>query len=44
VRLLDDYLPLAARWAVWDSRSLPAKRLTISGVTAIESVRQLIGL
>ena len=44
VHLLDDYLPLATRWAVWDSRSLPAKRLAISGTNAIESVRQLTGL
>jgi predicted ABC-type ATPase len=41
VHLLDDYLPLATRWAVWDSRSLPAKRLAISGENDIESVRQL---
>ena len=38
-----DYLPLATRWAVWDSRSLPAKRLAISGADAIETVRQLTG-
>jgi predicted ABC-type ATPase len=42
--LLDDYLPLATRWVMWDSRSLPAKRLAISGLNAIESVRPLIGL
>jgi predicted ABC-type ATPase len=42
--LVDDYLPLATRWAVWDNRSLPAKRLAISGANAIESVRPLIGL
>lgn len=42
--LLEDYLPLATRWAVWDSRSLPTKRLAISGANAIESVRPLIGL
>jgi len=42
--LLDDYLPLATRWAVWDSRSLPAKRLAISGENAIESLRTLTGL
>src|SRR5882672_12051526 len=23
IHLLDDYLPLATRWAIWDSRSLP---------------------
>jgi predicted ABC-type ATPase len=42
VHLLDDYLPLATRWAIWDSRVLPAKRLAISGVNDIEYVRQLI--
>ena len=42
--LPDDYLPLATRWMVWDSRSLPAKRLAISGADAIETVRQLTGL
>ena len=41
--LPDDYLPLATRWAVWDSRSLPAKRLAISGADAIETVRHLTG-
>ena len=43
VHLTEDYLPLSTRWAIWDSRSLPAKQLAISGVNAIESVRQLIG-
>jgi len=42
--LFDDYLPLATRWAVWDSRSLPAKRLAISGIHDLKSVRQLISL
>ena len=42
--LPDDYLPLATCWAVWDSRSLPAKRLAISGADAIETVRHLTGL
>lgn len=41
VHLLHDYLPLATRWAVWDSRSLTAKRLAISGVDALESLRWL---
>src|SRR5687767_10130317 len=44
VHLLDDYLPLATRWAVWDSRGLPAKRLAISGINGIESVRTSIAL
>ena len=42
VHLLDDYLPLASRWAIWDSRGLPAKRLAISATHDIESVRKLI--
>jgi predicted ABC-type ATPase len=40
--LLADYLPLADRWIVWDSRVLPAKRLAISGKDDIETVRRLI--
>jgi len=44
VHLTEDYLPLATRWAVWDSRNLPAKRLAISAIDTIESVRNLIGL
>jgi predicted ABC-type ATPase len=44
VHLLEDYLPLATRWAVWDSRTLPAKRLAISSVDDLETVTQLIGL
>lgn len=42
--LVKDYLPLATRWAVWDSRGLPAKRLAISGMDDIQSVRTLLGL
>jgi predicted ABC-type ATPase len=42
--LTGDYLPLATRWAVWDSRSLPAKRLAISSVDDLKTVTQLIGL
>ena len=42
VHLLDDYLPLATRWAVWDSRSLPAKRLAISSAHDIDAVRKMI--
>jgi predicted ABC-type ATPase len=40
--LLDDYLLLATRWAIWDSRSLPVKRLAISSDHDIETVRTLI--
>lgn len=40
--LLADYLPLASRWIIWDSRVLPAKRLAISGIDDIETVRRLI--
>ena len=42
VHLLDDYLPLTSRWAIWESRGLPVKRLAISTTHDIESVRQLI--
>jgi predicted ABC-type ATPase len=44
VHLASDYLPLATRWAVWDSRTLPAKRLAISTVDSIQSAETLIGL
>ena len=42
IHLTEDYLPLASRWAIWDSRGLPAKRLAISGADDISSVRPLI--
>jgi predicted ABC-type ATPase len=42
--LLDDYLPLATRWAIWDNRGLPAKRLATSATDDINSVRGLIGI
>ncbi|HOY59695.1 MAG TPA: hypothetical protein PK640_16370 [Verrucomicrobiota bacterium] len=42
LHLLDDYLPLATRWAVWDSRSLPAKRLSISSAHDIDDLRKAI--
>ena len=41
--LLGEYLPLAARWMVWDSRGLPAKRLAISSMHDTDAVRKLIG-
>lgn len=40
--LLQDYLPLATRWTIWDSRQLPIKWLANSNTNAIESVRELI--
>ena len=40
--LLDDFLPLATRWAVWDNRGLPAKRLASSSNHTIDSLRQLL--
>ena len=43
VHLLQDYLPLATRWAVWDGRGLPAKRLAISSTHDIDSLRKLLG-
>lgn len=44
IHLPADYLPLASRWAVWDSRNLPATRLAISAVDSAETVRSLLGL
>jgi predicted ABC-type ATPase len=44
IHLPADYLPLASRWAVWDSRSLPVNRLAISTNHDIEFVRKLIGV
>jgi predicted ABC-type ATPase len=41
--LVEDYLPLAARWAVWDSRSMPVKQFAISSEHDIQFVRKLIG-
>jgi hypothetical protein len=40
----DDYLPLTTRWTIWDSRSLPVKRLAISASHDIDFVRKLIGV
>ena len=42
VHLLADYLPLATRWAVWDSRGLPVKRLAISTTHDTMSLQQLL--
>lgn len=41
--LTDDYLTLADRWAVWESRCLPAKRLAISTADDIQTALSLIG-
>ncbi len=42
--LVDDYLSLATRWAIWDNRGLPAKQLATSATEDVDSVRQLIGI
>ena len=42
IHLIDDYLQLATRWAIWDSRGFPAKRLATSATDEIDSVRQLM--
>ena len=44
VHLLDDYLPLAVRWIVWDNRDMPPKRLANSANHDIKFVRKLIGV
>jgi predicted ABC-type ATPase len=43
IHLVDDYLPLVTRWAIWDNRTIPPKRLAISSGYDIQSVRKLIG-
>jgi predicted ABC-type ATPase len=35
----NDYLPLATRWTVWDSRSLPAKLLASSNTHDMNFIR-----
>ena len=42
--LINDYLPLATRWVIWDNRGLPAKRMATSATDDVNSVRRLIGL
>lgn len=42
LNLINDYLPLATRWTIWDSRSLPPKQLASSRDDAIESVATLL--
>lgn len=44
VHLLNDYLPLATQWAIWDSRELPVKQLVNSGTSNVESLRRIIGI
>jgi predicted ABC-type ATPase len=43
IHLVNDYLALATRWAIWDNRGLPAKRLATSAIDNVNSVRRLIG-
>lgn len=40
--LLDDYLPLADVWIVWDSRMLPLKEFAVSTSQDIHSLRDLL--
>ena len=42
IHLIDDYLALATRWAIWDSRGFPAKRLAASATDDVDFVRELI--
>ena len=42
--LVRDYLPLANSWVIWDSRSLPAKVLALSGRHAINQVADVLGI
>jgi predicted ABC-type ATPase len=40
--LICDYVPLATRWAIWDNRGLPAKRMATSATDDVNSMRRLI--
>ncbi len=40
--LVKDYLPLATRWVIWDSRGITAKGLAASNSDDIDFARQLI--
>ena len=40
--LIDDYLPLATRCAIWDNRGLPTKRFATSAADDLDFVRRLI--
>ena len=42
--LVDDYISLATRWAIWDNRGLPAKRLATSANDDVNSVRRILGV
>ena len=42
VHLIDDYLPLATRWVIWDSGSVPVKQIAVSSRHDIEFARQVI--
>jgi len=44
IHLINDYLSLATRWAIWDNRGLPAKRMATSATDDVNSVRHLIRL
>lgn len=38
----DDYAPLADRWAVWDSRSIPPKLMTESGTCSPADLKAIL--
>ena len=42
--LVSDYLPLTTRWAIWDNRGLPAKRLATSATDDVNSLRRILGV
>ncbi|HEY3760963.1 MAG TPA: AAA family ATPase [Verrucomicrobiae bacterium] len=44
IHLINDYLHLSTRWAIWDNRNMPAKRIALSSLNNIENVRQIIGI
>jgi predicted ABC-type ATPase len=42
ILLLEEYLPLASRWAVWDTRCMPPTRIAVSDVDSVNKVRGFI--
>jgi predicted ABC-type ATPase len=44
IHVVDHYLPLATRWAIWDNRGLPAKRIATSATDDVNLVRHVIGV
>ena len=42
--LLDDYLPLATRWTIWDNRALEPRKIALSSTTDIPTIKHMLTL